>query len=169
MDYSPKFKKVAWTLKTTLQHFLTQNLSLRGVRNGSPLEIRINCTTACSCLPRFSGIYRKSNPKLRSTVPKTLFWITSQTSKRGVGSVRKEIYTFPDSRARTVWLLCRYPWVARSKDLLSFNGAFVRDRLPRVILVYPLSGMRPEKDGESLPKLDLYWKSKLPPYTLQYS
>jgi len=33
----------------------------------------IFCTTTCSCPPRFSGIHRKSNLKLWSTLPKTLF------------------------------------------------------------------------------------------------
>ena len=49
------------------------------------------------------------------------------------------------------------------------TGFLLWARLPGVIHVYPHSGMGPEKDGEPLPKKDLFWKLKLTPYTLQYS
>ena len=67
----------------------------------------------CSCLPRFSVILQKSNPILRSTLPKTLFWIAPQTFMRVVLPVRMEIHTFTIVCSRTVWRVAILPWVAR--------------------------------------------------------
>ncbi len=60
-----KVSKVVWTSLSTLQHIHPYDLSLRGVRNGIKFE-------------RWSTA-RQSNPKLRSTVQKTLSWMVLQT------------------------------------------------------------------------------------------
>ena len=82
----------------------------------------------------------QSNPKLKSTVPKALFWITPQTFKRHStprpnGAFHFSYHLIADGLAADL-----LPWVARSKGFMSFDKALARDRLPRVFTVFPHSG-----------------------------
>ncbi len=77
--------------------------------------------------------------------------IAPQTIKRVAPSVRDYICTFLNIRLRTVFAHPIRPWVARSNCLLCFVTALARDHLPRVIQVYPHSGIWLWVDVETIP------------------
>ena len=82
--------------------------------------------------------------------------IPNQIVKSIPCSVRRYICSFPHSCSRTVFIFAIIPWVARSKVLLCFDKDLNRDRLPRVIQIYPLWGIDRGKIVNGFQNIKLY-------------